>query len=152
MLDLRTLGTKKKSSEGIVVNIVNPATNVPVGIRITALGTDSPEVRSFNRKRQNERLARSAKSRNGRLKLTAEELEQDSLDQLVFATRFWEQQETDEHGQPTEKWVPTINLDGQQLECTPENARKLYSDPDFLWIKEQVDEDMADRSAFLQNS
>lgn len=64
--------------------------------------------------------------------MTAEEIEESALRQLSICTVSWK----------------GVKLDGQELECNPDNAYMLYSR--LPWLKEQVDEFVGDRANFLK--
>lgn len=42
-----------------------------------------------------------------------------------------------------------IDMDGKEYPCTPENVRKLYSDPAYEWFYAQVIEFVEDTANFL---
>jgi hypothetical protein len=44
-------------------------------------------------------------------------------------------------------WSDNVVLDGQTLECTPTNVRRVFVL--LPWVKEQVDDYVAERSHFL---
>lgn len=49
----------------------------------------------------------------------------------------------------TTHWTPVLPLDGQPFPCTEQNARKLYSDPRFPFIAEQLAKEVENRAAFF---
>jgi hypothetical protein len=96
---------------------------------IELLSDDDERLREFDRRAQNRRLKNIHK-----LRLSAEELEEESVLKLANATADWNSFE---------------NEDGP-IPCTIENAAKLYREHHFL--REQVDQFVGDRSNFLQPS
>lgn len=100
----------------------------PVVIKLA--GIDSNRYRKASRAAQDRRLQ---SMNNRRLKLTAITLEEEALDTLVACTLGW----------------TGIMLDGQLVECTPENIKKVYLR--YPAIKEQVDTFIGDRSNFLKS-
>lgn len=105
-----------------------------VPITISLIRSDGKEASEHSHQLQNRRLARMGKK--GKIKITAAELEEDSLSLLVFCTRGWS----------------GIELDGKSLACNAGNVRSLYADKRFTWIRSQVDEFIGDEASFLGNS
>ena len=114
-----------KSDEGEVLELENPQTGAPMGIKITLLGTDSKAYQKQVRKNNDRRL------RKRKMKLTAAELETENIELLAVITKGWD-------GMVENK---------QPVEFTVQNVRRIYRD--YLWIKEQVDEFCGDRGNFL---
>lgn len=135
---LAELFTKTTAESGVPIEIFHPKTNLSVGVTIVVCGADSETYKKIQRKQLNRRMERSARNRNRQLQLSAEELETEALDILVACTKDWS-----EKGQPTIEFNP-----GELLPCTPENARRLYTE--YEWIKEQIDQAIGDRTNFLQ--
>lgn len=121
------------SEVGESMTLYNPSTDSPVldaegkEVAITLLGPDSKVFKSCQRAAQNRRLKKR------KVKITAEELDSESLEQIVSCTVGWS----------------GIVVDGQALECNRENARALYTR--FGWIREQADEFIGDRANFIKN-
>lgn len=69
-----------------------------------------------------------------RAKLNAEELEQESIDLLAWLTVGWH----------------LVGFDGEVIDVpfSKENARKLYGQHALAWLREQVDQYVADRGNF----
>lgn len=106
---------------------------------VTVCGTDSDTYKKIQRKQLNRRLEISQRSRNNKVNMTAEEIESESLDMLVACTKAWHTGERPELEMNPGEWLP----------CTPDNVRLVY---DALpWLKEQIDQEMGDRSNFLQD-
>lgn len=137
-MSLAELNTTVNAEKGAAVEILHPTKNIPLGITFFVRGTDSSAFREITRKHQNRRMEK-AKKKRGQLSMTAEELEAESIDTLVACTAGWKTGDKNH-----------IELvDGEYLDCTPENARRLYSDPGFSWLREQIDNEIGDRSNFL---
>lgn len=134
-MDLSQYDTAK--DEGAVMQLRHPGTDQPLldgeaPITITLISRDSNQFQSLQRKVTNRRLQRAGKA--GKLKVSIEEIEEDSIDLLVAATKGWQ----------------GIEFKGSVLPYSPENARVLYEA--LPWVKEQVDAFINDRSNFLGNS
>lgn len=138
-MSLCELNTREKSDQGISVDILHPKTSQPIGIRFVILGGDSETARAMLRKQQTRRLGNAQRNRNA-LSRTPDEIEADNVELLAACTREWfTGNEATIEITPGE-WVP----------CTPENAARLYTDPGFAWLREQIDREIGDRANFLK--
>ena len=129
MLDLATIDTI--ANEGAELAVLHPKTGIALGAKITVCGTDSEIYQDTARKQRNKRLDRLQKTR-GKAGITAEATDAEEMDLLVACTLSW----------------ADVVLDGKDLDCTPDNARALYTR--FPCIKEQVDEFIGDRANFIK--
>lgn len=121
-----------KADDGATLQIVHPESEEVIdGMTITLLGQDSKVYRKIQLAKQQAALNRIAKGKKA-IDLDAEKLAEDSIDDLVQLTTGW----------------TGFVLDGNPLECTPENIRTVYGE--WAWIKEQVQEFVADRSNFFR--
>lgn len=96
-------------------------------VGINLLGKDSDAFRNSQRKITNRRL-----SQKNNASITAERLEVDANELLASCTVSWN----------------GIVYQGETLECSMLNARKIYKA--LPWLKEQVDEFVAERANFLE--
>ena len=113
------------------LEVMDPVSGRPNGVRIRLAGLDSPAHRAAQREMTNRRLAAMAR-RGSRYRPRAEELEAEALNLLVAVTLDWE----------------GISENGQPLACTPENVREVYAR--VPWLHEQVDDFVGDRANFLR--
>ena len=144
---LAALNTKTAADQGILVDIVHPSTQIPLGIRFRVLGTDSDVFRRISREQQRRQTEKQRKSR-GIYLAPPEEQESNGLELLTALTIGWEQDIVTDDKTITK---PELELnEGEFIACTPENIRRIYSDPGFSWLKEQVDSAIGDRRSFLQ--
>jgi len=121
-----------KADDGAVLEIVHPESEEIIpGMTITLLGQDSKVYRKIQLGKQQAALNRIAKGKRA-VDLDAEKLAEDSIDDLVQLTTGW----------------AGFSLDGAALDATPENIRKVYAE--WAWIREQVQEFVADRSNFFR--
>lgn len=121
-----------KADDGATLEVVHPESEEIIpGMTITLLGQDSKVYRKIQLAKQQAALNRIAKGKKA-VDLDAEKLAEDSIDDLVKLTTGW----------------AGFMLDGAALECTPENVRKVYTE--WAWIREQVQEFVADRSNFFR--
>lgn len=132
------LNTQEKAEKGIEIEILHPKTNVPLGIFITVLGTDSETYRQISRKNQNRRLESVRRGRPSTQ--SAEEIELEAINTMAACTVSWRTGD-----------VPKLELEPKKMfECNFENAKKLYSDPGFTWLRDQVNQEGGDRANFLE--
>lgn len=96
-------------------------------VTITIYGTSSKKYRNAVTAMQNRQLRRKAKD-----KASAEDLQEEGIGLMVACSASSE----------------NLAIDGEEVK-TEAQFRKLYSDPRFSWIKDQVDEALADVSNFL---
>jgi hypothetical protein len=136
-VDLSKLDTTVAAEEGAELQLRNPIDDSVLRdeksgdpVVIMVVGTDSKEYMRVTHAIQNRRLGKRL-GKGSRPKMTAEELEADALELLVASTKGWKH----------------IVVDGAELAYSEKNVRTLYQR--FPWIKEQVDEFIADRTNFL---
>jgi len=124
-MDLTQLDVKAASEKGAVLTIKHPMTGEPLeGVTITVIGRDSPSVRA-------------AMLEIERRKAKGETIDRDEegLELLSSVVKGWE----------------GIEFEGQPLEFSKANARKLFSDPRTEWIGEQVGPFALSRRNFAKN-
>ena len=122
------------ADDGAVLNIVHPETEEVIeGMTITLLGQDSKVYRKIQLAKQQTALNRISKGKKA-VDFDAEKLAEDSIDDLVKLTVSWS----------------GFKLDGDKLDCTPDNVRKVYGE--WVWIKEQVSEFVAERANFFRTN
>lgn len=134
MLDLSSL---KTSEDGVPLEVRHPTTgtvlmngtNEPVTLVLA--GADSDRAKRAERGTVNRRLKMAGRRSST---MTAEELDSDSLEILAACTLGWS----------------GFALEGQELECNAQNAKKLYGQ--FPWLREQAEAFRQDRSNFLKAS
>lgn len=139
-MDLSSLDSKAPAEGGMVVELEHPFTpEVPftdddgVPFSITILGSDAGKVRAKEKKQLNRVLMAIRRNKDA----DSEAGEQDNIDRLASATIAW-------HLPP---------LDGETLAPPTEHtARKLYGDPRFPWIAEQLTKAIGDRSRFFKKN
>ncbi|HBT82428.1 MAG TPA: hypothetical protein DEB35_03030 [Desulfuromonas sp.] len=152
MSNLVSLSTAKAAEAGVEISILHPVTDEPLGVMITVYGADSKTCRQIQRRQTNHRLEMQAKQKQQFKKkpvTTAEQLEAEGLDLLVGCTKSWRTLIYDEEGKETGSRPQIEMAEGEWLDCTPENVRKLYQE--IPWVKEQIDGEIGDRSNFLQS-
>lgn len=130
-MDLNSL-KPVKADKGATLAIAHPETEEPIeGMTITLLGQDSAVYRKIQLAKQQAILNRMAKGKK-MVDLDAEKLAEDTIDDLVKLTVKW----------------TGFEMGGEDLPCTPENCRMVYSD--WPWIREQAQEFVANRANFFR--
>ncbi|MBC7963803.1 MAG: hypothetical protein H7Y05_12765 [Steroidobacteraceae bacterium] len=137
-MSLAALSPKASAEAGVEVEILHPKTNLSLNTFVTVYGSDSDVCKKVQRKQLNRRMERQNRSRNNKGGLTAEELETEALEVLTACTKSW---------RTGDRHELEMN-DGEWLACTPENVRRVFEE--LPWLKEQVDQEIGDRSNFLR--
>ena len=120
------------NAEGEFLHLLNPGNGEPlvddtgaaIGLRL--LGKDSEIYRAAQRSVTNRRL-----NLKGNASITAERIETEANEILAKCTVAW----------------TGIVFKGETLECNVANAKDIYKE--VPWLKEQVDEFIAERANFL---
>ena len=120
-------------SNGEFLHLMNPGNGEPLtnddgsNVGIYLLGKDSDAYRLAQRKITNRRL-----SQKGNTSITAERIEIEANEILANCTVSW----------------TGIVYNGEVLVCDIANAKMIYKD--LPWLKEQVDEFVAERANYLE--
>lgn len=138
-LDLTQLDTVSAADDGAVMEVLHPVSGAVLTqadgnpVTIVLAGEDSELFRRADRAARNRRLKSQQAGR--RVQISAEELENDSLELLVACTIKWQ----------------GIGLgDQSDLPFSAGNARMLYKR--LPWLKEQAVGFIGDRANFLMRS
>ena len=130
-MDLKDLTPK---SDTIEVEIKHPITGEALKndddtpMTITLHATHSKEYKSVMHEQTNRRL--KAASATGKVDITSEELEENTLEVLAKATKSW-----------------NLTFGGENPELTVDEAKKLYTE--VFWIKDQLDEGISNSMGFM---
>lgn len=138
--DLNDLDTTAACDAGAEIELVHPVTRTPLGIFWSILGRDSTVFKDKIRQTVNEDLRKSAanKKRNRPDEvMTVERGEERALDLLATCSTGW--RTGDE---------PHLVFQGEKLPFSYGNAKKVLGS--LTWIKDQVDEGMADLENFMK--
>lgn len=131
-MDLAALDTSEVANEGVPMPVHGPD-GQPVlqedgsPVTITLLGDDSDELVKFDRQLVNRNL-------RGGQQITAELAEAKEINRLARATVGWD----------------GVVLDGEVLNFSEENAKKLYKR--FRWLRQQVRVFVSERVNFMKAS
>lgn len=137
--DLNSLDVAGAAEEGHVLYLKSPATGREILLSdgskayIKVRGMQSEKLQRFVQSRMDNDLQRAAK---GKVETpSSDDLKKRQTDLLIEATMEWN--------------LPLV--DGKPLPFNANNARKLYDDLRFVWIRNQVDKIVGDEDPFLQN-
>jgi hypothetical protein len=131
-MDLSNLNVGEAASRGADMHLCHPLSGDRLKqddgsyIVIRLLGADAPEYRQRVHRIANKNVQRRKKSAP-----SAEQIEEQTVSLLAAITVGWE----------------GIVVNGEALEFSEQAAKELYQD--HVWIREQVDEFVADRANFL---
>lgn len=123
--DLSQFDCASRADAGAPLTLHHPKTGAELPVVIWLQGEDAPGYRHLLRRQIDRQL------RDRQLEPSAMDLETRLLERLAALTLRWEK----------------VTYDGADFPCTPENARRLYSEQ--LWIREQVVGFVEDRAHFL---
>lgn len=126
-VDIATLNTVEAAEKGFELELEHPVNGTPLDVFITVLGVDSAEYKKAQHATSNRFLKKK------KMKLTSEEFDANALETLVACTTGWR----------------NMVYEGEELPFTKNNVKMLYTK--VPWIREQVDEAIADRSNFLRD-
>lgn len=129
--DFASRDVAAKAEEGAELEVLDPANGEPVGAFIILAGADSSAHRkataAIAKRRMNGVKGFRAKS------FDPEKFEAESIEVLAACTLGWK----------------GVFLDGSPLACSRDNAIMMYTR--FPWLREQVDQFISDRAAYLQD-
>lgn len=137
---LESIDTRTLSESGVEVVIRKLNSTEPLRaangdtVKIKVLGPDSAKYRALSRANIRKRLAKMAENKQA-TDADLDENEADALDMLAACTM---------------SWVGVLTTKGEPIDCTAENARKLYES--YPIVREQVDSFISDRANFLKAS
>lgn len=112
-----------------------------LGVFITILGQYSDVYVKHVRRTANKNIRRAQQTRQRGKQdeiVTIEKLDESSTELLVLCTVSWRTGEK-----------PFFKIGSEELQCTPENVEKVYTNPKLAWIRKQVDEGITDIGNFM---
>ena len=134
--DLSSLDTIAACTKPVEIEIKHPATLVGTGVFISVIGKDAPAYRNIVRGMADESLRRQAAGKTAMADTSLDKLEAKNIEALVAATTGWRDGDD-----------PALELNGERLEFSPANARKVYAE--ILPIRDQVSEAINDLGNFM---
>lgn len=135
--DPKTLNTDL-AEEGVWFDVLDregePIYDGADKVRIKVRGADSAAVKAVDRQSQIAGLKGARKGGDAALEKIVDRADRASFETAVAATIDWEH----------------IGIDGKDVECTPENARKVYKEA--KWLATQVSNNVHDDKRFIKGS
>lgn len=130
-MDFGSFNPADVAEKGARLVLINPATGEPFdgGTWIDLRGFESESVKAASRDGQRAMMRATTPEQKAKV------AEKTGLDVLVSATIAWSDD---------------VKWDGKPFPCTPENARKLYSERSF--VARQVMEFMANEANFMPSA
>jgi len=124
-----------KVEQETTVELKDPRNDTPLGAFVTLAGPEHPKRKSIVF--ANQRRTRARIQKLGRLELNdPEEDEAQSIDLCVACTLGWKGFEDD----------------SGPVEFSEAASRKLYSDPELIWVRQQVLNALSDQAVFIKGS
>ncbi len=131
-MDISSIGKTKDTSDVTIYNPITQETLVNdngTDMTITIYGPNSSQYKAVNHAQQNRRLQKAQRT-NGKMNLTAQEIESAAMDLLVKVTDSW-----------------NITVNKECPDCVEAKVKDIYTE--FPWIRDQVDAALNDAQAFL---
>ena len=128
MFDLKSITPK----DTITLELEHPSTGVPLGAFVTLAGPSHPETLKAGRTALDKQLKKGDRAFHG---MTSISLENDVANALAARTLGWS----------------GIVMGGEDVTFSREMAVQIYLDPDFSWIRNQVDAALKDTSRFFES-
>jgi hypothetical protein len=146
-MDLETLELQDAAD----LELVSPVTGRPLGMWVRVFSKDSERGRRAIERLANRRIqAETHRGRNVRREVNLDEHEEGRAEVIAACTEKWWEITEAEDG--SELRVDHWTIAGQPFPCTVQNARRLFADPHFTWMLDQVDLFAATRSGFAKPS
>lgn len=135
-MDLSTLAIDIEAPHKLVLR--HPESNVELqhkgkDIYLLVRSVDHPEVKKVERRISKKRIESVQQSR-GKIKISADELEEEATQRLVAHLAGWE----------------NLNMNDKPLVYSAAAAKDLLNNDAFAWIRAQLDEFAGERGNFLK--
>lgn len=130
------LANLKPENDTITINIVHPQTYEPLEnddgseMTITVYAPHTKEYKKVQHEQTNRRLKQAQKNK-GKVELTAEDIEDATLEVMAKTTVEW-----------------NITYGGEKPELTVAKAKSIYDE--VFWIREQIEEGVQDSLNFTK--
>lgn len=143
MMDLNSLSITTEATFDL--ELVHPV-HGPTGLFIAHKSATDPDLESYARKQANRMIADDyAAQRKGKKDVpTVENVVKRSCEYLARATVGWF---SIDKGKRADGWP----MDGKTVEFSHDEAVRIYSDPGFKWMRDQLDESVGDLGNFIKD-
>lgn len=139
--DLASIDTVAACNKGYEVELKHPATNEPIGIFWSVLGSDSDTFRDYMKEATNAKLRKDAMARKRGKDVevrTVEEAEKETIDLLTLCSLGWRSTDSS-----------AIKFKGEDLAFNVPNVRRVLTE--LPWIRRQIDEAIGDLENFMKS-
>lgn len=145
ILDFDSLDTSAAAEKGAEIELFHPETKKPLGVFVSIIGMESPEVKAEIRKDINrERVKEFQASRNAK-DAAPKTIEEQEAETVKLAARVCKGWRTVIDG----KSEPVIYWKGEKLDFTSDNVSRWLVN--FSWARVQIIEAAGDLGIFLGN-
>lgn len=141
--DFAALDLAEKCDAPFEFELKHPATEEPLGVFFSVVGSESATFQDYVRNKANEARRRNAKGKAEII--TVEDETAMLIDAVVACLKGWR---TVKDG----KSDPVVILAGEALTFSPDNARKLLGNPGFAWAVRQINAATGDLGNFTNPS
>lgn len=115
------------------IEILHPGTGEELGITVTVLSINDPQMVKIKRRIQDERIRLESKGKN----FKSDDIEENRNIIVLGAMKDW-------------KWSGKANFNGQKPEFNRKNVLEVFKE--LPWFRDQIEEEVSDESAFFQTS
>lgn len=141
MVDLSTIKPSERQLE-----IINPETKAPIGLRIGILSIEDDRLKSVKRQILNARLDNEKRNKT----FKAEDLEVNHRELMFTATTGWEwYNPTGSQGDSGYDSEEMASFEGEQPEYNKRNFNRVFN---VAWIADQINEAVNDTDDFFTKS
>lgn len=142
MMDLNALSVTTEATFDL--ELVHPV-HGPTGLFVTHKSATDPDLEGYARKQANRMIADDyAAQRKGKKDApTVEGTVKRSCEYLARATVGWF---SVEKGKRSDGWP----MGGKTIEFSHDEAVRIYSEPGFKWLRDQLDESVGDLGNFIK--
>ncbi len=124
-----------KTVEAIEIELKHPETGDPLGAFVSIMGPEHPKRKQAVFKAQ--RAFQKQFNKHGKITKDPEEAYDEATDELISITVGWR---------------GFKNEDDTEFKFTPENVRKIYSETELAWIRNQIIAAKDDAERFTTSS
>ena len=149
-MNLADLSTTKVNDATFDVDLVHPVLG-PTGMVVRVIGSHSDKLKKLHERGVNEALKRTFESKRGKVtQMTLADGRKAVAEKLAAATVDWFEKELDVSVGQKPKITKGFEFGDSRLQFSEEEALKLYSDPSFEWLTDQVLEAVDELANFMK--
>lgn len=145
ILDFDSVDTGQACERPFDLELTHPATNAPLGVFVSILGSESAAFKGEIRKEINKERMKEFELRRSKKEADPKTIEQDEADSVRLAAKLVTGWRTVKDG----KSEPVIYWKGEKLDFTPDNLNRWLAH--FAWVRVQIVEAANQLGNFLGN-